>query len=134
MQGGGVSDLAVGRPTSKQPEHTPPTITSPISPPPPTNTSTSTADTTSPTPHHHPTANSDPYGSPRNRNTLSIYYGHPRMESTPRSVPGALLNFRLVALSTGWGRGQCDPGNGVRGGKSLGHLGQRLVAFHIGHP
>ena len=64
MQGGGVSDLAVGRPTSKQPEHTPPTITSPISPPPPTNTSTSTADTTSPTPHHHPTANSDPYGSP----------------------------------------------------------------------
>ena len=23
-----------------------------------------TADTTSPTPHHHPTANSDPYGSP----------------------------------------------------------------------
>ena len=24
MQGGGVSDLAVGRPTSKQPEHTPP--------------------------------------------------------------------------------------------------------------
>ena len=79
MQGGGVSDLAVGRPTSKQPEHNPPTITSPISPPPPTNTSTSTADTTSPTPHRHQNAQ-----NPRNRaaSTLSIYYGHPIRDST----------------------------------------------------
>ena len=77
MQGGGVSDLAVGRPTSKQPELTPRPSPRPSLPRHPTNTSTSTADTTSPTPHHHPTANSDPYGSPRNRNTLSIYYGHP---------------------------------------------------------
>ena len=55
MQGGGVSDLAVGRPTSKQPEHTPPTIASPISPPPPTNTSTSYGryNFTNPTPPPH---------------------------------------------------------------------------------
>ena len=73
----------------------PPTITSPISPPPPTNTSTSTADTTSPTPHHHPTANSDPYGSPRNRNTLSIYYGHPyQAVRTKMAVPHLLGSGR----------------------------------------